>query len=104
MQQKNGDVLVSTLRQSDLITEKWPLWVLSKGDSVVTGPMRTTVKTEQHNTSVAGVPALLSQSSTQAWSCSLKVLWSMSRPISTSWFLRSPVQSVSSMEKRLPAK
>ena len=46
MQQKNGDVLVSSLRYLDLITKQWPLWVWCKGDSVVTGPTRTSAKTE----------------------------------------------------------
>ena len=41
---------------------------------------------------------------TQAFNCFRKVAWSMSLPMRTSWFLRSPVQSLSSMEKRLPAK
>lgn len=71
------------LRQSDLKTKKCPLWVLSKGDSVVTGPMRTTVKIKFHNTSVEGLLVPLSQCATQAWSCSRRVLWLMSRPIST---------------------
>ena len=47
MQQKNGDVLVSSLRYLDLITKQWPLWVWCKGDSVVTRPTSTSVKTEQ---------------------------------------------------------
>lgn len=47
MQQKNVEALVSSLRHLDLITKKWSLWVLSKGDSVVTRPTRTSVKTEQ---------------------------------------------------------
>ena len=47
MQQKNVEALVSALRHLDLITKKWSLWVLSKGDSVVTGPTRTSVMTEQ---------------------------------------------------------
>ena len=83
MQQKNGGVLVSVLRQSDLKTKKCPLWVLSKGYSVVTGPMKTTVKIEFHNTSVEGLRVPLTQSATQAWSCFRRVVWSMSRPIST---------------------
>ncbi len=47
MQQKNGDVLVSSLRYLDLITKQWPLWVWCNGDSVVTRPTRTSVETEQ---------------------------------------------------------
>ena len=47
MQQKNVEALVSALRHLDPVTKKWSLWVLSKGDSVVTRPTRTSVMTEQ---------------------------------------------------------
>ena len=51
MQQKNVEALVSALRHLDPVTKKWSLWVLSKGDSVVTRPTRTSVKTEQPHSS-----------------------------------------------------
>ena len=70
MQQKNPGAVVSCIRQLDHMT--------GTGYNSHRGPLRS-------NTPLKCIPRSLEpRINSQAWSCSRSVVWSMSRPISTS--------------------